>query len=139
MTKMDVAMAFFHDCESLKGSEGCSKYTADGATFEAQAEPIMDIRSLLEYCDWMAGLGSTALKGCSYKINAAAFDEDTSTALVFGTFTGKHVGDGGPVPPTNKETAAHYVYAITVNDDQKISHMTKVWNAPWTLGELGWT
>lgn len=138
MTKMNVALEFFHACEGLQGSDGCSEYVAEGATFEAQSEPLIDISSLLDYCDWMAGLGSTPLKGCGYKINHSAFDENTSTALVFGTFTGKHVGDGGPVPPTNKETVSHYVYAITVNDDQKINHMTKVWNAPWALSELGW-
>jgi hypothetical protein len=138
MTKMDVALAFFHACEGLEGREGCSQYVADGAIFEAQSEPIADISVLLDYCDWMAGLGSTTLKGCGYKINSASFDDGNNTALIFGTFTGKHVGEGGPIPPTNKETQSHYVYAITVNKNQKISRMVKIWNAPWALGELGW-
>lgn len=138
MTKIEVALDFFHACEGLEGREGCSKYVADGARFEAQSEPLIGIDTVLDYCDWMSGIGMTALKGCSYKVNSSSFDDDNSTALIFGTFTGKHVGHGGPVAPTNKETVSHYVYVLTVNEDQKISHMTKVWNAPWALGELGW-
>ena len=58
--------------------------------------------------------------------------------LAFATFTGTHTGDGGPVDPTGKTANSHYVYAITVNDDNKVSHLVKIWNAPWALGELGW-
>lgn len=138
MSKMEVATAFFHACERLEGSAGCAQYVADGATFTAQSEPLVDISTVLDYCDWMAGLGSGPLAGCSYEITSAAFDEDDSTALFFGLFTGQHSGDGGPVEPTGKTTKSDYVYALTIDDDNKVSHMVKVWNAPWALGELGW-
>ncbi len=49
-----------------------------------------------------------------------------------------HVGEGGPVPPTNKQTKTDYVYARTMNDEGKVAKMYKVWNATWTLKELGW-
>ena len=39
---------------------------------------------------------------------------------------------------TNKETNAHSVYALEMNEEGKIKKMTKVWNAPWTMRELGW-
>ncbi len=139
MSKMDVAEAFFHACEGLEGREGCQPFMADGATFSAQSEPIANIDKLADYCDWMAGLGSGALKGCSYEIHNAAFDEENGVALFFATFHGKHDGPGGPVEPTGRETKSHYVYAVSVNDDNKVSHVTKIWNAPWALGELGWT
>ena len=138
MSKMDIATKFFHACEGLEGSAGCAQYVADGARFEAQSEPIADITTALDYCDWMQGLGQGPLKGCSYKIVTSSFDEATSTALFFAIFSGKHGGDGGPVEPTGKETSSHYVYAITVNDDGKVSHMVKIWNAPWALTQLGW-
>lgn len=138
MSKMDVATKFFHACEGLQGSAGCMQYVADGARFEAQSEPIADISSVLDYCDWMQGLGQGPLKNCSYKIINASFDEAANTALFFGTFTGKHTGEGGPVAATRKETSSHYVYTITVDDDDKGSHMVKIWNAPWALTELGW-
>ena len=138
MSNFEVASDFFHACESLKGSEGCNQYVAEGAKFSAQCEPIADIDNVLDYCDWMAGLGSGPLNGCSYVLHTSSYDEDTKTALFFGTFTGKHVGEGGPVPPTMMEANADYVYALTLNEEGKISSMVKIWNAPWSLAELGW-
>ncbi|MEM7279494.1 MAG: hypothetical protein AAF385_15380 [Pseudomonadota bacterium] len=138
MSAMQTATDFFHACESLKGWTGCKQYVADGAGFVAQSEPLVDVGTVEDYCEWMAGLGSTALAGCSYKLHTSAFDANNNTALFFGTFTGTHVDEGGPVPPTNKETNSHYVYVVKLNDENKISHMTKIWNAPWALTELGW-
>ncbi|MEM9531063.1 MAG: hypothetical protein AAGA23_09090 [Pseudomonadota bacterium] len=138
MSKMDVATRFFHQCEGLKGREGCAELVAEGATFEAQSEPIADIKLALDYCDWMQGVGQGPLNGCSYRILNSSFDESTSTALFFGEFTGTHSGEGGPVPATGKTTVSHYVYAVTVNDDNLVSHLVKIWNAPWSLAELGW-
>jgi hypothetical protein len=138
MSKMDVAEAFFHACEGLKGSEGCKEYLADGATFEAQSEPIADINTALDYCDWMQSVGSGPLAGCKYEIATSAFDESNSTGIFFATFHATHGGDGGPVEATGKTTASHYVYAITINGDNKVSRLVKIWNAPWALGELGW-
>ena len=46
---------------------------------------------------------------------------------------------GGPVPPTNQETHSHYVYVLTMDDDDKVASMVKIWNAPWAMRELGWT
>lgn len=138
MGKMDVAAQFFHACEGLKGSAGCADLVADGATFRAQSEPIAEITSLLDYCDWMKDLGEGPLAGCQYKIINSAFDDSTSTGIFFAVLHATHSGDGGPVEPTGKSVDADYVYAITVNDDGKVSHMTKIWNAPWSLRELGW-
>lgn len=138
MSKMDVATTFFHACEGLKGSAGCAEFVADGATFEAQSEPIADITTALDYCDWMQAVGQGPLEGCGYEILSSAFDESTSTALFFGLFSATNNGEGGPVPPTGKSTSSHYIYAITVNDDNKVSRLVKIWNAPWALTELGW-
>lgn len=138
MLKMKTATDFFHACEGLKGSAGCAEFLARDATFTAQSEPIADIKSLAEYCDWMASFGTGPVAGCSYEIHHCAFDESSSTALFFATFTGKHIAEGGPIAPTLKTTQSHYVYVITVNDDSKVNHMTKVWNANWALKELGW-
>jgi hypothetical protein len=138
MSAFDNGTRFFHACESLKGWAGCQQYVADGATFTAQSEPLVDITSVEDYCEWMAGLGSTALKGCAYDLHTSAWDEANNTALYFATFTGQHGGEGGPVPPTNQETNSHYVYVLKMDEQGKVSQMTKIWNAPWALGELGW-
>ena len=71
-------------------------------------------------------------------LHTSAYDDANATAIYFATFTGSHVGDGGPVPPTGKETNAHYVYVLKMNGDEKVVSMQKVWNAPWTMNELGW-
>ena len=138
MSAFGTATEFFHACESLQGWEGCKDYVADGAVFSAQCEPLVDIHTVEDYCEWMAGLGKGPLKGCVYEIHGSAYDEANSMAIFYATLTGIHVGEGGPVSPTNKRTAADYVYALTMNGDGKVAKMSKVWNASWTLKELGW-
>lgn len=131
-----TAEAFFEACETGMGAEGCAPFMHGGATFSAQSEPIAEIATLADYCDWMKGL-LTILEDGRYEIKAFAIDEARGHAVVYGVFTGTHTGDGGPVPATNKTTASDYVYDIVFTEG-KISHMTKIWNAPWALNELGW-
>jgi len=138
MSEFDTATKFFHACETLQGWDGCKEFVAPGATFHAQSEPLTGIHSVEAYCEWMAGIGNGPLKGCSYKLHSAAYDEANKTATFVATFTAAHVGDGGPVPPTRKETNTDYVYSLTMNDQAKVAKMRKVWNAGWALRELGW-
>ena len=138
MSAIENATNFFHACDSAKGWDECSQYVAEGASFHAQSEPLVDITTVEGYANWMAGFGENVVPGSSYEIHSSAFDEETKTAVFFATFTGKHTGDGGPIPPTNKETNTHYVYILSMNEDDKIAKMQKVWNAPWALNELGW-
>jgi hypothetical protein len=138
MTAYENATAFFHACESLQGWRGCQQYVRENAVFSAQSEPLVDLTLVQDYCEWMAGLGNGPLANCDYSVHSAAWDEDNRTALFFATFNGKHTGEGGPVPATNEETHSHYVYAVTMDDDDKVCAMTKIWNAPWALKELGW-
>jgi hypothetical protein len=138
MSGFENATKFFHACESLEGWAGCERYVAPGATFTAQSEPLVDVTTVQGYTEWMAGLGSTTLAGCSYDLHTSSYDDAAGTAMFFATFNGTHVGDGGPVPPTHKATASDYVYILTMNGDEKVERMCKVWNAPWALRELGW-
>ena len=138
MSAFDNAKAFFDACESGKGWEGCKEYVADNAGFSAQSEPIAEITDVEGYTEWMAGLVNGITPGATYDVHASAFDDATNTAPFFATFNGKHTADGGPVPPTNKETHSQYVYSLTMNEDGKVASMVKIWNAPWALTELGW-
>jgi hypothetical protein len=138
MSAFESATKFFHACETSQGWAGCKGYVADGASFTAQCEPLVEVDSVEGYCEWMAGLGNGPLKGCSYELRSSSYDEANRTALFFGTFTATHVGDGGPVAPTNQQTVTDYVYALTMNSDGKVEKMCKIWNAPWALKELGW-
>lgn len=138
MRSFENATKFFHACESLQGWAVCQQYVASGAIFSAQCEPLVDISTVEAYTEWMAGFGSAIVPGCSYTLDASSYDDAANTAMFFGTFTGKHTGEGGPVPPTNKETVTQYVYILTMNAEGLVEKMVKVWNAPWALKELGW-
>lgn len=138
MNSFDVAIQFFEACEAPLGWEGCKQYLQEGALFSAQSEPLVEISSVQAYCDWMHGFGTVISPEGSYELHSSSYDESSNTAIFFATYHGKHTAEGGPVPPTNKETHTDYVYIIKMGDDSKVSEMTKVWNAPWAMKELGW-
>ncbi len=139
MTAFENAARFFHACESAKGWEGCRQFVAPAAVFVAQSEPLVDVHTVEAYCEWMRGFGTITAPGASYDLHAASYDEANKSAMFFATFHGKHTGPGGPVAPTQKATASHYVYILTMNGDGKVARMVKVWNAPWAMRELGWS
>lgn len=138
MSGFENATKFFHTCESVKGWDECSKYVEPDASFSAQCEPLVEIKTVEEYVNWMTNFCETIAPGSSYKLHSSAFDDSTGKAIFFATYTLRHTGDGGAVPPTNKETNSQYVYIFTMNSDDKIQRMQKVWNAPWAMRELGW-
>ena len=113
MNSFRNAEAFFHNCESAKGWEECKDYVTDNANFSAQSEALAGINKVKDYVNWLAGLSSITMPGCSYKVHASSYDESTETALFFATFTGTHLGEGGPIPPTNKTTNSG---TITINN-----------------------
>jgi predicted ester cyclase len=132
----NVAKAFFADCESGKGWEACQSYCTPNATFTAQAEPLVEIKTLAEYTDWMKGI-MTVLPDASYEVRSFAADADRNNVSAYGVFHGTHTGEGGPVPPTGKSTSTDYVYVMQFEGD-KIAHMTKIWNAGLAMKDLGW-
>lgn len=139
MSAFDNAAQFFHACESAQGWAGCKQYVAANASFTSQAAPLAEIDTVEAYCEWMADFGNNVVPGCSYDLHASAYDETNRTAIFFATFTGTHTGDAGPVPPTNQQTNSHYVYALTMDTDDKVASMVKIWNASFALRELGWS
>jgi hypothetical protein len=138
MSAFEKAKQFFDNLEALKGWGECKEYVADGAPFACQSDPLGDVRTVEDYCDWLTGFGKVTVAGATYDLHAASWDEATRTATFFATYHAKHTGEGGPVPPTNKETHSHYVYALTMNSDDKVQSMIKIWNGPWAMKELGW-
>ena len=138
MSAFENAKRFFEACEAPAGWAGCREYVADGATFVAQSEPLADVTTVEAYCEWMKGFGTITAPGATYDLHTASYDEDSRSAVFFATYHAKHTGDGGPVPPTNKETHSHYVYVLTMDDNDQVGHMVKIWNAPWAMREIGW-
>ena len=131
-----VAEAFFEACETGKGWETCSAYCTPGATFAAQAEPLLGVNTLAQYTDWMKGI-MTVLPDARYEVKSFALDAARNNVSAYGVFHATHTGPGGPVPPTGRSTSTYYVYVMQFEGD-KIVHMTKIWNAGLALKDLGW-
>jgi predicted ester cyclase len=135
-TITEVAQRFFETCEAGKGWDVCQAYCTPDASFAAQAEPLVGVRTLRDYADWMKGL-LTFMPDGSYEVQAFATDTERNSVCGYGVFTATHTGQGGPCPPTGKSTTTDYVYVMQFEGD-KIRHMTKIWNAGWAMKELGW-
>ena len=138
MSAFENAKKFFEACEAPAGWVGCKQYVVANAPFVAQSEPIADVDTVEGYCDWMKGFATVTAPGATYDLHSASYDPQTRTAVFFATYHAKHTGEGGPVPPTGKETDSHYVYVLTMSADDKVERMVKIWNAPWAMRELGW-
>lgn len=130
------AEAFFVACETGKGWEGCSAYCAPDATFSAQAEPLLDLKTLAQYTDWMKGM-MTLFPDGGYELKSFAVDAARNNVAAYAVFHATHTGAGGPVPPTGKSMSTDYVYVIQF-EGGKIVHMTKIWNAGLALKAIGW-
>lgn len=135
-SRIGVARAFFDACETGKGWEVCQRYCTPEATFSAQAEPVAEMRTLREYTEWMKGLFGP-LPDARYELKSFAADPERNNVCGFAVFSATHTGEGGPVPPTGKRVAADYVYVMEFDGD-RIRHMTKIWNAGWSMRALGW-
>ena len=137
MTKMDqTAKAFFEAVETGKGWDGCKAYCNAGATFSCQADALADVRTIQAYADWMKGLFGPIPDG-GYSIMAWGVDTERKAVVAAAVYTGTQTGQGGPVPPTGKRVEADYTYVMQFDGD-KIRHMTKIWNADFSLRQLGW-
>jgi predicted ester cyclase len=135
-TILEPAKLFFEACETGKGWEGCKEYCHPAATFSSQTGVLAEIDTLEGYCEWMKNL-LTPLPDGHYELHFFAADESRNTVAAYAVFHGTQTGPGGPVPPTGKSIAADYVYAM-VFEDNRIQHMTKIWNDTISLQQLGW-
>jgi len=131
-----TARAFFEACEEGKGWEVCKTWCAPGASFSAQAEPLMGITSLSVYADWMKAM-TAVLPDAHYELKSFATDEERQSVAAYAVFHGTHTGEGGPVPPTGRSTSSDYVYVMQFEGDA-ITHVTKIWHAGLAMKDLGW-
>ena len=132
----DVAVDFVEACDTGQGWTVCEQHCTEGASFSAQCEELVEINDLETYCDWMQDL-LKALPDAKLELRSVAVDEARNTISIYSVLTGRHLAEGGPVPPTGMKFTADYVYVIEFFGD-RISHITKVWNSAWTVRELGW-
>ncbi len=136
MSIKETARAFFESCETGEGWDGCKQYCKNDAGFSAQSEPLLELRSLEDYANWMRDLLGPIPDG-HYDLKSFAVDEERRNVCAYAVFKGTQTGEGGPVAPTGKSVATDYVYVMQFEGD-KISHMTKVWHSGLALQALGW-
>lgn len=133
----ETAEAFFHACESGKGWDACRQYCHPDATFSAQAQPLSDVDTVADYTGWMQAQYE-ALPDIEYELRSLAADEERGTVCACSVLRGTHTGEGGPVPPTGQSVESDYAYVMEFQNG-KIAHLTKIWNAPHAMKQLGWT
>lgn len=132
----DTAMLFAQACDTGQGWSVCSDFCHSGATFSCQCDELANVDTLEGYCAWMQDL-LTWLPDGHCELRSFGIDEHRNFVNMFSIFRGTHTGQGAPVPPTGRHVVADFVYAIQFSEG-KIRHLTKIWNADWTLRELGW-
>mgnify|MGYP001218104845 FL=1 len=132
----EVANGFFEACETGKGWEVCKDYCTKDATFSSHAEALSEINSIEGYSDWMTGICST-MPDSNYEIKSVTVDIEKEHVSFFAVFSGTHLGEGGPVPPTEKYGEVDYVYALEFSEE-KIKHLTKIWNPQHMYKQIGW-
>lgn len=138
MSAFENAARVFHACESSAGWQACREYVEPDASFEAQAGPLVEVATVQDYAEWMVGVATWMPDG-GYELHTSAWDEENRAATFFATFRGRHTGEGGPVPPTNRDMNSHYVFVMVMNDEDRVRKIYKIWNAAWALQQLGWT
>ena len=131
-----VARRFFDTCEAGKGWQACRAYCTQDATFSAQCEPLAEIGTMQAYTDWIAGALHTFRSGW-YEVRSVATDEAGASVSIFSVFSAA-AGGKDERSATRKMLKIDYVYVLFF-EGQEIRHMTKVWNAGWTMREMGWT
>ena len=132
----ETAAKFFEACETGQGWEACAAFSHPDATFSAQAGALEGVDTLEAYTEWMKRLFGPVPDG-TYQLRAFGVDEERNCVSAFSVFRGRHTGEGGPVPPTGRTVEAEYVYVMEFEDD-RIRHMTKIWNDGISLQQLGW-
>ncbi|MEI9975164.1 MAG: hypothetical protein WDO73_25785 [Ignavibacteriota bacterium] len=80
-----IAQEFFDACETGKGWSVCSANCTPNATFSAQAEPLLDIKTLADYTEWMKGI-ATVLPGARYEVKSFATDDTRNNVAVYAVF-----------------------------------------------------
>src|SRR6516162_11024346 len=86
-----VAEAFFKACETGKGWQVCRAYCTPNATFSAQAEPLLEVKTLAQYTDWMKGI-LTVLPDARYEVKSFATDSARNNVAAYGVFHGTQIG-----------------------------------------------
>mgnify|MGYP001338823446 FL=1 len=105
-------------------------------SFSSHAEALLDVKTIEGYSDWMTGVCSM-MPDSNYEIKSLTVEEEKGHVSFFAVFSGTHTGEGGPISPTGKSGEVDYVYVLEFLDN-KIKHLTKIWNPHYLFKQIGW-
>ena len=132
----NIANSFLEACETGQGWQACKNYCLEDASFSSHAEALLEVKTIEEYSDWMTGVCSM-MPDSNYDVKSLTIEEEKGHVSIFAVFSGTHTGEGGPIPPTGKSGEVDYVYIMEFLDN-KIKHLTKVWNPHHFFKQIGW-
>ena len=132
----ETAKSFFEACEAGKGWDVCKTYCLENASFSSHAAPLLEVTTIQDYADWMQGV-VVLMPDCEYDLKSVTVDEGNKHISFFAVFSGTHTGEGGPLEPTGLRGTVDYVYALEFSED-KIKHLTKIWNPHYFFQQIGW-
>ena len=122
MSGFKVAKQFFEACEAGEGWV-LPKFVADDAVFAAQSEPIVDIKSVKDYAEWMKKMGGV-LKS-NYAHSSARMNKRCAFFLLL--FTRPTLGRAVRCSLTSRPTPIMFMRYDSQND--AVTSMTKIWSA----------
>jgi len=64
----------------------------------AQAEPLLEVKTLAQYADWMKAI-LTVFPDGRYELKSFATDAERHNVTAYAVFHATHTGEGGPVAP----------------------------------------
>lgn len=85
----------------------------------------------------MKGLIAGLVPDAAYELRSLAVDEERQNVSGFAVFRGTHTGEGGPIPAAGARVETDYVYVMQFDED-RIRHVTRIWNDGWAMRQLGW-
>ena len=132
----NIANRFLEVCETGQGWQACKNYCLEDASFSSHAEALLEVKTIEEYSDWMTRVCSM-MPDSNYDVKSLTIEEEKGHVSIFAVFSGTHTGEGGPIPPTGKSGEVDYVYIMEFLDN-KIKHLTKVWNPHHFFKQIGW-
>lgn len=130
-------------CDSGKGCEACQEQCVPKATVCCQNETLGGMATVQEYADFIAMFGK-ACPNATQTTHSVLWDGVNHMATFVCTYHCQHtesVAGVGPLVPTQKSAHSQYCYSIQTDPSRqnKIVHITKIWNDTWMLRDLGWT
>lgn len=132
----ELATRFHEACMTGEGWAACKTYCVPGATLRHDTAMLAGIDTLAAYAEFLKSV-HTFMPDFGFEVRSLGVDEERGRVLLHYGLWGTHTGEGGPQPPTGKRFVSESVLVFEFDDD-RIRHVTKLWNDADTMRQAGW-